>query len=166
MKYGLRILFSDIEDYPHNETRFAVIGHHEAPRSGTDKTAIMFKVPNNPGSARRKRLDVFKQNKLNLTWIESFPAKTGKNEYMFFVDFEGHVEDPKVKRFPSMRLQEHCEQPCRHPGFFPHCDRELSQGPGNQESGIRAKCVNSLAARPTAAVREPLNVNTRGIPDL
>src|SRR5215467_2253629 len=35
VKYGLRILFSDIEDYPHNETRFAVIGHQEAARSGT-----------------------------------------------------------------------------------------------------------------------------------
>jgi chorismate mutase / prephenate dehydratase len=110
VKYGLRILFSDIEDYPHNETRFAVIGHHEAPRSGTDKTALMFKVPHNPGSLV-EALDVFKSNKLNLTWIESFPAKTGesKSEYMFFVDFEGHVEDPKVKRALGA-LESHCEQ--------------------------------------------------------
>ena len=48
-------------------------------------------------------LDVFKQNKLNLTWIESFPAKTGKQEYMFFVDFEGHLEEPKVKRALNAR---------------------------------------------------------------
>src|SRR5437660_10939486 len=61
VKYGLRILFSDIEDYPHNETRFAVIGHHEAPRSGTDKTALMFKVPHNPGSLVEAP-DVFKSN--------------------------------------------------------------------------------------------------------
>ncbi len=110
MKYGLRILFNNIEDYPHNETRFAVIGHQEAARSGADKTALMFKVPHNPGSLV-EALDVFKSNKLNLTWIESFPAKaeSGKNEYMFFVDFEGHIEDPKVKRALG-NLESHCDQ--------------------------------------------------------
>jgi len=110
VNYGLRILFSDIEDYPHNETRFAVIGHQEASRSGSDKTALMFKVPHNPGSLV-EALDVFKSNKLNLTWIESFPAKSesGKNEYMFFVDFEGHIEDPKVKKAIGT-LGTHCEQ--------------------------------------------------------
>ena len=108
VRYGLRIVFENIEDYPHNETRFAVIGHQEAPKSGTDKTALMFKVPHNPGSLV-DALDVFKSNKLNLTWIESFPAKNGKKEYMFFVDFEGHVEDPKVKRALNA-LAEHCEQ--------------------------------------------------------
>ena len=110
VKYGLRILFSDIEDYPHNETRFAVIGHQEAARSGADKTALMFKVPHNPGSLV-EALDVFKSNKLNLTWIESFPAKSesGKSEYMFFVDFEGHIDDPKVKR-ALQALEKLCEQ--------------------------------------------------------
>lgn len=108
VKYGLRILFADIEDYTHNETRFAVIGHQEAVRTGRDKTAVMFRVPHNPGSLC-SALDVFKQNKLNLTWIESFPAKSGKMEYVFFVDFEGHTEDPKVKRALAT-LQERCEQ--------------------------------------------------------
>src|SRR5438094_7981657 len=110
VRYGLRILFQDIEDYAHNETRFAVIGHQETPKSGSDKTALMFKVPHNPGSLV-DALEVFKQNKLNLTWIESFPAKTEstQNEYMFFVDFEGHLEDPKVKR-ALQGLDKHCEQ--------------------------------------------------------
>ena len=108
VRYGLRILFENVEDYPHNETRFAVIGHQEAPRTGSDKTALMFKVPHHPGSLV-DALEVFKANKLNLTWIESFPAKNGRKEYMFFVDFEGHVEDPKVKRMLNA-LAEHCEQ--------------------------------------------------------
>lgn len=97
VKYGLRILFSDIEDYPHNETRFAVIGDQETAKTGDDKTALMFRVRHNPGSLV-EALELFRQNKLNLTWIESFPAKTGQQQYMFFVDFEGHIEDPKVKR--------------------------------------------------------------------
>lgn len=110
VRYGLRILFSDIEDSPHNETRFAVIGHQECGKTGNDKTAIMFRVGHSPG-ALVAALDIFKQNKLNLTWIESFPSKTPapKQQYVFFVDFEGHVEDPKVKRSLAT-LEEHAEQ--------------------------------------------------------
>ena len=108
VKYGLRILFPDIEDSPYNETRFAVIGGQECGRTGTDKTAIMFKIAHHPGSLV-EILSVFKQAKLNLTWIESFPAKAAKVEYVFFVDFEGHVEDAKVKKALAI-LKEHCEQ--------------------------------------------------------
>src|ERR1051326_1330237 len=67
VRYGLRILFGDIEDSPFNETRFAVIGLQESPRSGRDKTAVMFKIPHNPGSLV-DTLAIFKQAKLNLTW--------------------------------------------------------------------------------------------------
>lgn len=109
VRYGLRILFSDIEDVPYNETRFAVIGTAQCDRTGDDKTAIMFKTPHHPG-ALVDALNVFKQGKLNLTWIESFPARSAKQERasVFFVDFEGHQEDPKVKRALTA-LQEHCE---------------------------------------------------------
>jgi chorismate mutase/prephenate dehydratase len=108
VRYGLRILFSEIEDYPHNETRFAVIGHQKCSKTGHDKTALMFRLPHHPGSLV-EALDVFKQGKVNLTWIESFPAKTTKPEYVFFVDFEGHQEDPKVSR-ALKALAEHCHQ--------------------------------------------------------
>ena len=108
VRYGLRILFTDIEDSPFNEPRFAVIGTQECPRTGRDKTAIMFRVPHHPGSLV-EALNIFKQNKLNLTWIESFPAKTPNSEYVFFVDFEGHQEDGKVKRALTA-LDEHCEE--------------------------------------------------------
>jgi chorismate mutase / prephenate dehydratase len=108
VRYGLRILFSQIEDSPHNETRFAVIGHHKAGKTGNDKTAIMFRLPHNPGSLV-EALDVFKQAKINLTWIESFPAQTPKPEYLFFIDFEGHQEDPKVVK-AMKALGEHCQE--------------------------------------------------------
>jgi chorismate mutase/prephenate dehydratase len=108
VRYGLRILFSSIEDSPHNETRFAVIGQQKAGKTGHDKTAIMFRTPHNPGSLV-EALDMFRQNKINMTWIESFPAQTPKPEYLFFVDFEGHQEDPKVAR-ALKGLGEHCEQ--------------------------------------------------------
>jgi chorismate mutase/prephenate dehydratase len=108
VRFGLRILFTDIEDSPFNETRFAVIGMQECPKTGHDKTALMFRVPHNPGSLV-EALNVFKENKLNLTWIESFPAKSAKSEYVFFVDFEGHPEDPKVKRALTA-LEDRCEE--------------------------------------------------------
>jgi chorismate mutase/prephenate dehydratase len=108
VRYGLRMLFTNIEDSPFNETRFAVIGPDEMPKSGHDKTAVMFKVPHRPGSLV-DALGVFKQAKLNLTWIESFPAKGPGSEYVFFVDFEGHQDDPKVKRTLA-NVREHCEQ--------------------------------------------------------
>ena len=68
----------------------------------------MFRLPHHPGSLV-DALDVFKQNKINLTWIESFPAKVAKPEYIFFVDFEGHTEDTKVAR-ALKALAEHCEE--------------------------------------------------------
>ncbi|HEX5269052.1 MAG TPA: prephenate dehydratase [Gemmataceae bacterium] len=110
VKYGLRILFENIEDSPYNETRFAVVSlqKEKSAKSGGDKTAVMFRVPHQPGSLV-EALDVFKQNKINLTWIESFPAKLAKPEYVFFVDFEGHVDDPKVSR-ALKALQEQCQE--------------------------------------------------------
>lgn len=108
VRYGLRILFSQIEDSPHNETRFGVVGHQKANKSGHDKTAIMFRLPHNPGSLV-EALDVFKQNKVNLTWIESFPAQTPRPEYAFFIDFEGHQDDPKVGK-TLKALSEHCHE--------------------------------------------------------
>jgi chorismate mutase/prephenate dehydratase len=108
VRYGLRILFEDIEDSPYHETRFAVIGSQECERTGHDKTAVMFKIPHNPGTLV-DALNAFKAAKISLTWLESFPAKSPKPEYVFFADFEGHQEDPKVKRALA-GLQEHSEQ--------------------------------------------------------
>jgi chorismate mutase/prephenate dehydratase len=108
VRYSLKILFSDIEDYPGNETRFAVIGMHSAEKSGRDKTALMFQVSHQPGSLV-EALNIFKTNKLNLSMIESFPARTPKPEYVFFVDFEGHQEDAKVKRTLE-QLEKECDK--------------------------------------------------------
>jgi len=105
--FNVPILFQNIEDFPNNESRFAVIGTQECGKTGHDKTAIVFRVPHNPG-ALVNILEVFKQAKVNLTWIESFPAKQPKPAYLFFVDFEGHIEDPKVKRVLTT-LEGECE---------------------------------------------------------
>jgi chorismate mutase/prephenate dehydratase len=94
--YGLDVVAAGIEDNKHNVTRFAVIGGQAAPRSGRDKTAMMFEIAHAPG-ALADVMGVFKRGRLNLTWIESFPLAGSRNEYLFFVEMEGHENDAKVK---------------------------------------------------------------------
>lgn len=97
VRYGLNVLAHNIEDSPFNETRFAVIGPTDSARTGRDKTALMFQISHTPG-ALADVLGIFKANKINLTWIESFPYREAKGQYVFFVDFEGHREDQKIKK--------------------------------------------------------------------
>lgn len=97
VRYGLRILATDIEDAEDNETRFAIIGTQTAIRTGKDKTSLMFVVRHNPGSLVDS-LAIFKANKVNMTWIESYPGRAGKNEFIFFTDVEGHEDDAKLKK--------------------------------------------------------------------
>ena len=95
--YGLDVIAPNIEDNPNNVTRFAVIGHQSYPRTKNDKTAIMFQVDHKPG-ALADAMNLFKRNRLNLTWIESFPIPDKPSEYLFFVELEGHETDTRVKR--------------------------------------------------------------------
>jgi chorismate mutase/prephenate dehydratase len=97
VNYSINVLCHSIEDSPFNETRFAVIGPSDSAKTGNDKTAMMFQITHTPG-ALADVLAIFKANKLNLTWIESFPYREAKGEYVFFIDFDGHRDDPKVKK--------------------------------------------------------------------
>lgn len=96
MHYGLNAIDSNIEDNKNNVTRFAVIGGPETKRTGKDKTALMLEIPHKPGALADAML-VFKRGRLNLTWIESFPMSGSRNEYLFFIEFEGHAGDSKAK---------------------------------------------------------------------
>ena len=97
VRFGIRTLYKNIEDSPFNETRFAVIGQADSVRTGGDKTAVMFQTTNTPG-ALADALVIFKQNKINLSWVESFPYREAKGEYVFFLEMDGHREDPKSKK--------------------------------------------------------------------
>jgi chorismate mutase/prephenate dehydratase len=84
---------------PHheNKTRFLVIGRDEPRRGGRNKTAILLSLKDRPG-ALHDALMPFKRNRINLTKIESRPSKRKAWEYYFFIDFEGHESEPRVKR--------------------------------------------------------------------
>jgi chorismate mutase/prephenate dehydratase len=97
VNYGLDVIAPNIEDNQNNVTRFGVIGHHAHDRTKNDKTAIMFEVEHKPG-ALADAMNLFKRNRLNLTWIESFPIPGVPSEYLFFVELEGHESESRVKK--------------------------------------------------------------------
>ena len=97
VRYGLDALAEIIEDNPFNTTRFAVIGDHPSPKTGNDRTAVLFQVEHRPGTLADTMM-IFKRSKLNLTWIESFPLPGPERGYLFFVEMEAHESDPRFRR--------------------------------------------------------------------
>jgi chorismate mutase/prephenate dehydratase len=95
--YGLNILSEGIEDNPSNTTRFLVMGEGETKMMGIDKTSVIFGTPHVPG-ALYHALEPFVARRINLMKIESYPLKERLWEYLFFVDFSGHVDDPEIKK--------------------------------------------------------------------
>ncbi|MBM3245909.1 MAG: prephenate dehydratase [Candidatus Omnitrophica bacterium] len=95
--YKLKVVASEIEDSPHNVTRFLVIGKDDVPRTGCDKTSIMFSIKDKVGALHEMLLP-FKKYRINLTKIESRPSKKKAWDYYFFVDLEGHRDESRVKR--------------------------------------------------------------------
>ena len=65
--------------------------------SGRDKTSILFGTPHIPGSLYHA-LEPFVERQINLMKIESYPVKERLWEYLFFVDFAGHIEDKEIKQ--------------------------------------------------------------------
>jgi len=93
--YGLPVLFAEIEDHPDNTTRFLVIGREIFAPSGQDKTTLLLSGPEGPGLLH-SLLEPFRKHGINMTRIESRPSSAAKWSYVFFVDVEGHAEDPAV----------------------------------------------------------------------
>lgn len=93
--YGLKPIAKRIEDMQDNFTRFLVIGKTNAQRTGEDKTSLMVSIKDKVG-ALFSLLYPFEKLGLNLTNIESRPSRKKAWDYYFFIDFMGHIEDPKV----------------------------------------------------------------------
>lgn len=97
VQYEVQIVAENIEDNQNNITRFAVIGDAIADATKSDRTAILLQISHKPG-ALSDALTVFKRCRVNLTWIESFPLRAPESGYLFFLDFEGHVSDTKIRK--------------------------------------------------------------------
>ena len=102
--YSLRSLESRIQDKSNNRTRFLVLALEEPEASGYDKTSILVYTENKPGALFRV-LKPFEKLGLSLTRIETRPSKKEAWEYVFFIDFEGHVDDEATKSlFSALKL--------------------------------------------------------------
>jgi prephenate dehydratase len=94
--YGLEIIASDIEDNKDNKTRFVFIGNRIQPRTGRDKTSIVcFLKQDRPGSLYNI-LKEFADRNINLTRLESRPAKKNLGDYVFLIDLDGHLHDKDI----------------------------------------------------------------------
>ena len=95
--YEMQILEEGIEDKKNNFTRFFIISKQLVDKpSGKDRTSIIFALEHKPGSLYQV-LKEFSRKSINLTRIESRPTKETPWEYYFYVDFDGHYNDEKVK---------------------------------------------------------------------
>lgn len=93
--HGATVLREGIEDDSRNRTRFVVLGHKDAAPTGDDKTSIVLHLADRPG-ALAGALQCFARASINLTKIESRPAREALGVYVFLLDFAGHRTDPKV----------------------------------------------------------------------
>jgi len=93
--YGLTVIESRVEDYLNNYTRFLILSRENGKRTGWDKTSLLLSIPHTPGSLYQA-LRPFSEKGVNLTKIESRPVKGRPWEYVFFLDFEGHVTDARI----------------------------------------------------------------------
>jgi chorismate mutase/prephenate dehydratase len=93
--YSLDVVAAHIEDEPNNTTRFWVLGRQAPAASGKDETSLVMSAQNRPGAVHAL-LEPFAKHGVSMSRLESRPSRTGLWEYLFFVDLEGHADDPRV----------------------------------------------------------------------
>lgn len=94
--HQLNVLAKKIQDRSDNYTRFLIICKEKAQKAKHNKTTVMFSIKDEAGSLL-KILQLFARNEINLTRIQSRPLRNRTWEYLFYLDFEGHVDDANVQ---------------------------------------------------------------------
>jgi chorismate mutase/prephenate dehydratase len=108
-RFGLHAVAAHIQDEPNNRTRFAVLGAQATKASappGRDKTSLILSVANRAGAVFHM-LRPLAEHDVSMTRFESRPARVGTWEYYFYVDVDGHADDPGVAAALA-ELQRHC----------------------------------------------------------
>jgi len=99
--YGLRVIRDFIESHHDNTTYFAVIRKNSKSKiinSKAKNISIAFNFSKDAPGSLFAVLQDFADNKINMTKIESRPSTKERGEYVFYIDFEGNIKSPKVKR--------------------------------------------------------------------
>ena len=94
--YALNILIHNIEDEAGNTTRFLVVGDQTVPPSGDDKTSLLLSTKNQAGGLH-KLLTPLAEHDVSMSRIESRPSRRGNWDYVFFIDVDGHRDDPRLR---------------------------------------------------------------------
>ena len=94
--YNIPILEKGINDEKNNTTRFILLGKALTQKDTRSKTSITFSTENKPG-ALNKILKILEDFSLNMSYIDSRPSRKQLGEYVFYIDFEGHISDENVK---------------------------------------------------------------------
>ena len=98
--YNLEILKAGVEDESGNVTRFFIMGadsKHPELKNKKYITSCIFKLKSIP-AALYKALGGFATNGVNLCKLESFSVKNTFDQVNFYIDIEGHIEDPSLKK--------------------------------------------------------------------
>lgn len=93
--YGLKVIAPKI-NAKENQTRFVVLAKTDHPRTGDDKTSIVFSIAKDRPGGLHDVLGEFAIRNINLTKIESRPSKRALGDYYFFADMQGHRRDPVI----------------------------------------------------------------------
>ncbi|WP_227429569.1 prephenate dehydratase [Psychrobacter sp. I-STPA6b] len=94
-EYDLHKLHENIEDNPGNTTRFLIIGRESVAPSGQDKTSIVVSAHDKAG-ALIEILKPLSEHGVSMTSIETRPERPNKWAYVFFIDMNGHIDEPNV----------------------------------------------------------------------
>ncbi len=94
--YKIPVIEANINDEDNNQTRFILLAKFLSPQTGHDKTSITFSTENKAG-ALNKILTILENHDINMSYIDSRPSKKELGEYVFYIDFEGHILDEKIQ---------------------------------------------------------------------
>ena len=95
--YNVPILFETIEDNMANRTRFFILSDFKNERGTNNKTSVLAKTDNRPGGLA-DLLTAFRDEGINLTKLDNRPMKQRDFKTIFYIDFEGHIDDDNVQR--------------------------------------------------------------------
>lgn len=94
--YNLNILNDNINNDKNNYTKFVMIGSFETEPTEHSVSSIAISIPDVPG-VLYKIVKEFADNNINIAYIHATPSNLQSNEYILYLDFIGHIKEPKIK---------------------------------------------------------------------
>jgi prephenate dehydratase len=96
-RYGGEVLASSIQDTSNNITRFIVLGDKETSPTGSDRTSIALWFGDDRPGLLTAVLTEFSSRGINCMKLESRPTRASLGEYVFLIDFEGHIREQRCR---------------------------------------------------------------------